>query len=165
MTTPSSHPIVAVLTGGSHGLGRALAHELADRGWTLVLDGRDERALRAAGADLAGTGHRLLPGDVADPAHREDLVAAARDAGGASLLVNNASTLGASPLPRLTDLDPETFRRILAVNVEAPLALVRALLPQLRAASGTVLNLTSDASVEPYETWEGTEPPRRRSTS
>jgi NAD(P)-dependent dehydrogenase (short-subunit alcohol dehydrogenase family) len=146
---------VAVITGASEGLGRALALELAGRGWSLVVDARDADRLARATAELPGGPHPAVAGDVADPAHRRELVDVAGELGGARLLVNNASTLGASPLPTFADLDPATYRRVLEVNLVAPLALTAALLPQLRRHSGVVLNLTSDASVEAYETWGG----------
>jgi NAD(P)-dependent dehydrogenase (short-subunit alcohol dehydrogenase family) len=146
---------VAVVTGASEGLGRALAHELASRGWALVLDARRELALRDAVRSLPGGPHPAIAGDVADPAHRRDLVDVAAELGGATALVNNASTLGASPLPSLADLDVATYRRILEVNLVAPVALTAALLAQLRRHRGVVVNLTSDASVEAYETWGG----------
>ena len=94
-----------------------------------------------------------VPGDDADPAHRRALA----DAVGLrlDLLVNNASELGPSPLPHLADLDPGDFLRILTVNAVAPLAVVQAVLPALRAARGTVVNISSDAAVEAYEGWGG----------
>ena len=150
----SSEP-VAVITGASQGLGLALAHELASRGWGLVLDARREVVLRDAVRGLPGGPHPAIAGDVADPAHRRDLVDVAAELGGATALVNNASTLGASPLPALADLDTTTYLRILQVNLVAPIALTAALLPQLRPRGGVVVNVTSDASVEPYETWGG----------
>lgn len=146
---------VAVITGASRGLGLALAHALADRGWSLVLDARDAEPLRRAAAALPGGPHLALAGDVTDPAHRADLVATAETLGGADLLVNNASTLGRSPLPVLADLDPATYTRILDVNVVAPLALAAALLPRLRERGGRVVNISSDAGVEAYEAWGG----------
>ena len=144
---------VAVITGASRGLGRALATELAGRGWRLVLDARDEHTLAGAVAMLAGGPHRALPGDVTDPDHRRALAAAAEELGGVDLLVNNASTLGASPLPSFADLDATTYAEVFAVNVVAPMALVRELLPALRQRGGRVLDISSDAAVEPYETW------------
>jgi NAD(P)-dependent dehydrogenase (short-subunit alcohol dehydrogenase family) len=145
---------VAVITGASQGLGLELARALAREGWQVVGDARGSQALAAAFADLPGT-HSPVAGDVTDPAHRAQLAAAAADLGGANLLVNNASTLGASPLPAFADLDPATYLRTFETNVVAPLALVRELLPQLRANNGTVLDISSDAAVEPYETWGG----------
>ncbi len=137
---------VAVITGASRGLGAALAEELDRRGWDLVVDARD------AGALATAPGHHV-PGDVTDPAHREQLAQTAQRLGGADLLVNNASTLGESPMPAVADLSPETLASTLDTNVVAPHALTRLLLPQLLASRGTVLNITSDASVEPYEGW------------
>src|SRR5688572_5376398 len=104
---------VAVLTGASQGLGLALAHHLAERDWSVVADARSSDRLAAAVAALPGGPHLAVPGDVTDSWHRGALAAAAAELGGADLLVNNASTLGASPLPRLADLDPTTFARIL----------------------------------------------------
>src|SRR3954469_3771816 len=153
MTSQSNR--VAVITGASQGLGRALANELAGRGWSLVLDARHEAALADAVRQLPGGPHPAIAGDVSDPAHRRDLVDVAAELGGARALVNNASTLGASPLPALADLDTPTYLRILQVNLVAPIALTAALLPQLRARDGVVVNVTSDAAVEPYETWGG----------
>jgi len=146
---------VAVITGASQGLGLALAHTLAASGWSVVADARDAVRLDAAVADLPGGPHLAVPGDVTDSWHRGALAASAADLGGADLLVNNASTLGASPLPRLADLEPDTYLRTFEVNVVAPIALTSLLLPQLRARGGRVLNVTSDASVEAYETWGG----------
>lgn len=146
---------VAVITGASQGLGLAWAAELAAAGWSLVVDARDAVRLEAAVRSLAGGPHAPVPGDVTDSWHRGALAAAATELGGADLLVNNASTLGASPLPRLADLEPATYARILEVDVVAPLALAGLLLPQLRERRGRIVNITSDASVEPYETWGG----------
>ncbi len=137
---------VAVITGASRGLGAALATELDRRGWDLVVDARDETALAAAPG-------RRVAGDVTDPRHRRALADAAEAQGGADLLVNNASTLGASPMPAVRDLEEETLRHTLETNVLAPHALTRLLLPQLLARSGTLVNISSDAAVEAYEGW------------
>jgi len=145
---------VAVVTGASRGLGQALADGLVDRGWHVVLDGRDPARLRAAAAGWAGRA-TAVPGDVAAPAHRLELAAAAAAAGGAALLVNNASELGPSPLPGLAEHPLDVLARVLAVDVLAPVGLFQLLLPQLRAHGGTVLNVSSDAAVQPYEGWGG----------
>src|SRR6478752_597540 len=146
---------VAVITGASQGLGLAFAHALAESGWSVVADARDAVRLELAVAALPGGPHLAVPGDVTDSWHRGALAASAADLGGADLLVNNASTLGVSPLPRLADLEPETYLRTLEVNVVSPIALASLVLPQLRARRGRILNITSDASVEAYETWGG----------
>jgi short-subunit dehydrogenase len=148
---------IAVVTGASRGLGRALADGLAGAGYSLILDARDEAALNAAAAELeSGGGHiTAIPGDIADPAHRASLAAAAADLGGASLLVNNAGTLGISPLPALADYPADQLLAALNVNVVAPIALTQLLLPDLRRLGGAVLSVTSDAAIEPYAGWGG----------
>ena len=146
---------VALITGASQGLGRALAAELADRGWTLVVDARRADRLAAAVESLPADRVVAIPGDVADAAHRAELVAAVTAQGRLDLLVNNASTLGASPLPALDAIELDLFRQIYEVNVVAPLALVRAVLPALQAAGGTVVDISSDAAVEAYAGWGG----------
>jgi NAD(P)-dependent dehydrogenase (short-subunit alcohol dehydrogenase family) len=157
MTTSS----VAVVTGASRGLGRALAGALAGAGFRLIIDARDCLALQAAAAairarhDLPLRSVLAVPGDITDPAHRADLAAAAADVGGASLLINNAGTLGASPLPALAGYPVDELRTSLEVNVVAPIALTQLLLPDLRRLGGSVLSVTSDAAVEAYAGWGG----------
>ncbi|MEU1461810.1 SDR family NAD(P)-dependent oxidoreductase [Streptomyces sp. NPDC005727] len=149
---------VAIITGASKGLGRALAEGLAARGWDLVLDARGDGPLEAAAEAVAGYGTRVtaVPGDVTDAGHRAALVAAARGLGGVDLVVSNASALGAEPLVRLAELPPEGLRRALEVNVVAALGLVREALPLLReSAAGTVVTVSSDAAVEACGTWGG----------
>jgi NAD(P)-dependent dehydrogenase (short-subunit alcohol dehydrogenase family) len=143
---------VAIVTGASRGLGLALARELARRGWRLVIDARGEDALAQAARELGNlTRVDALAGDVADAAHRRALVAAAGDR--LDLLVNNASALGPSPQPRLGAYPLEELERVYRVNVGAPLALIQLALPRLD--SGCVINVTSDAAIEPYPGWGG----------
>jgi NAD(P)-dependent dehydrogenase (short-subunit alcohol dehydrogenase family) len=146
---------VALITGASRGLGRALAHDLAADGWSLVLDARGPEELASTIAAMAADRTRALPGDVTDPRHREDLVAAAWDLGGLDLLVNNASRLGPSPQPRLADYPTSELARVYDVDVLAPHALLREALPALRRSGGAVVNVSSDAAVEAYEGWGG----------
>ncbi|MEV6284599.1 SDR family NAD(P)-dependent oxidoreductase [Kribbella sp. NPDC051770] len=147
---------VAVVTGASTGLGLALAHGLAERGWSLIITARGADALKNAADELAATTDVVpLAGDVTDPEHRADLVDAAGELGRLDLLVNNASYLGPSPLQRLAGADLTELRRVYEVNVVAPIALTQALLPELRTAAGIVLNVSSDAAVEAYEGWGG----------
>jgi NAD(P)-dependent dehydrogenase (short-subunit alcohol dehydrogenase family) len=143
----------AIVTGASRGLGLALADALADRGWRLVIDARDGVALERAAASLRDrTEVAALAGDVGDPWHRKALVAAAD--GPLQLLVNNASSLGPSPLPPLARYPLDELEQVYRVNVVAPLALAQLALPRL-AAGARVLNITSDAAVEAYEGWGG----------
>lgn len=145
---------VAIVTGASRGLGLALAEGLVDSGWRVVVDGRGAAALAAA-ARILGPSAVPVPGDVTDPAHRADLVAAADALGGADLLVNNAGVLGPSPQPPLAGYPLDVLRHVYEVNVVAPLALAQAVLPALRARGGALVNVTSDAALEPYEGWGG----------
>jgi NAD(P)-dependent dehydrogenase (short-subunit alcohol dehydrogenase family) len=150
---------VAVITGASRGFGKALAEDLARDGWSLVIDARDAAALEAAAVQVARSAPaaviRARPGDVADAAHRAELVAAAAELGGLDLLVNNASLLGPSPQPTLDAYPLDALEAVYHVNVFAPLGLVQAALPLLVAAHGTIVNVTSDAAVEGYEGWGG----------
>ncbi|MFF0475890.1 SDR family NAD(P)-dependent oxidoreductase [Streptomyces sp. NPDC004284] len=147
---------VAIITGASKGLGRALAQALAGRGWDLVLDARTAGALEESAEEARTRGVRVVAvaGDVTDAAHRRELVAAARELGGLDLLVNNAGILGAEPLVPLDSHSLDGFRAALEVNVVAPLGLLQEVLPLLRAApAGAVINLSSDAAAEAYRTW------------
>jgi NAD(P)-dependent dehydrogenase (short-subunit alcohol dehydrogenase family) len=141
---------VAIITGASRGLGLALAHALDERGWRLIVDARGGAALRAATQGL-GRVHAIV-GDLADPAHRRALVEAAGEP--IDLLVNNASLLGPSPQPALVEYPLDELKRVYEVNVVAPLALVQAALPRLRAGAA-IIDITSDAAVEPYAGWGG----------
>jgi NAD(P)-dependent dehydrogenase (short-subunit alcohol dehydrogenase family) len=151
---------VAVVTGASRGLGRALAAGLAREGYDLIVDGRDAAALRAAadvigGSTVPGGTVTAVPGDVTDAGHRMALWRAVKARGALDLLVNNAGTLGASPPPALADYPAAALRAAFEVNVVAPVALTQLMLPLLRARGGAVLNITSDAAVEPYAGWGG----------
>ncbi|GAA2289955.1 SDR family oxidoreductase [Streptomyces kunmingensis] len=149
---------VAIITGASRGLGRALATALAERGWDLVLDARSAQPLEEVAAALRKGGGtvRALPGDVSDGGHRVELIAAAWELGGLDLLVNNAGVLGVAPLVPLEQHPLNDFRAALEVNVVAPLGLLQEALPLLREApAGAVINLSSDAAAEAYGTWGG----------
>jgi NAD(P)-dependent dehydrogenase (short-subunit alcohol dehydrogenase family) len=141
---------VGIVTGASRGLGLALARALVVRDWNLVVDARGGAALAEAWAGIPQV--VALPGDVADPQHRRQLVAAA--GGEIDLLVNNASVLGPSPQPLLGEYPLGTLERVYTVNLLAPLALVQLALPFLRTGA-RVLNVSSDAAVEAYEGWGG----------
>lgn len=148
---------VAIVTGGSRGLGKALAFKLLGKGLVVIIDGRDAEDLERARRDLAQAGEVVaIAGDVADPAHAHALIAAADRLGRLDLLVNNASTLGKTPLPRIDQLERETFDALFAVNVFAPIHLAQhALKLMARSEVATIVNVTSDAGVEAYETWGG----------
>ena len=140
----------AIVTGASRGLGLALSRALAERGWRLVIDAREAGPLEAAAAELPDV--VSLPGDVSDPSHRHALVEAAGER--IDLLVNNASLLGPSPQPALADYPLDVLETVYRVNVIAPLALIQLALPRL-SEDARIVNVTSDAAVEPYEGWGG----------
>jgi NAD(P)-dependent dehydrogenase (short-subunit alcohol dehydrogenase family) len=143
----------AIITGASRGLGRALARALAQRGWALVIDARGAADLERVARELGAiTEVAAIPGDVADPEHRRALVHAAGDR--VDALVNNASVLGPSPQPELANYPLEELERVYRVNVLAPLALAQLVLPHL-PDGGRIVNVTSDAAVEPFEGWGG----------
>jgi NAD(P)-dependent dehydrogenase (short-subunit alcohol dehydrogenase family) len=151
-SSPDPAP-VAVVTGASQGLGQALTAALVNRGWHVVVDARRSERLDEAVTAFGPDRVTAVVGDVTDPDHRDALVAAAHgQPGPVRLLVNNASTLGASPLPALDAVSPAVLERTFAVNVVAPVALTAALLREL-APPAIVVNITSDAAVEAYEGW------------
>jgi len=144
---------VALITGASRGLGLATARALAGRGWSLVVDARHEAGLAEAVRGLP----RVTPvaGDVTNAGHRSALAAAVGAAGRLDVLVNNASSLGPSPLPHLRGYDPGALRHVYETNVLGPLALIQLLAVPLAQANGTIFNVSSDAAVEAYEGWGG----------
>ena len=144
---------IALITGASRGLGRAAAHALAQRGWSLIVDARRADDLAGAMRGLADV--VAVPGDVTDPGHRADLAAAVGRAGGLDVLVNNASRLGPSPQPLLRDYPLDELGRVYDTNVIAPLALIQLLTAPLAAAAGTIVSVSSDAAVEAYPGWGG----------
>lgn len=146
---------VALITGASRGLGLALAQALAQKGWTLIVDARHADALEQARQQLSAlTRVVAIPGDVVDASHRQALVQAAASLGGVDLLVNNASLLGPSPQPGLLDYALDVLESVYRANVFAPLAILQALKPNLKPEA-TIINVSSDAGVEPYQGWGG----------
>ncbi len=153
MAQSTSH--TALITGGSRGLGLALARGLAQLRWNLIIDARGAEALNAARDELARlTSVIAIAGDVTDAVHREALVEAAVKKGGLDALVNSASILGPSPQPPLLEYPLDVLERVYRTNVIAPLALIQALRYQLKPGV-CVINITSDAGVEAYEGWGG----------
>jgi len=141
---------VGIVTGASRGLGLALARALDQRGWRLIVDARGRDALAEAAAGLKNV--TAIAGDVADPEHRRALVEATGDE--IDLVVNNAGLLGPSPQPELADYPLDVLREVYEANVIAPLALLQLALPRM-GEGAAVLDITSDAGIEPYEGWGG----------
>jgi NAD(P)-dependent dehydrogenase (short-subunit alcohol dehydrogenase family) len=146
---------VAIVTGASRGLGRLLATFLAGRNYQLIIDARGATELAETAESLRALGATVvaIPGDVSDPAHRRQLVETAAQSGRLDLLINNASTLGQTPLPPLARYPLERFEQVLEINLLAPLALIQEASSLLARSRGLVVNLSSDAAVGGYPGW------------
>jgi NAD(P)-dependent dehydrogenase (short-subunit alcohol dehydrogenase family) len=146
---------VAIVTGASRGLGLATARALAEQGWSVAADARRADQLLAAADSMPAGRFVAVPGDITDPGHRAELVAAARQLGTITLLMNNASRLGPSPQPGLAAYPQPDLAAVYAVNVLAPVALTQLVIADLLTAGGTIINVSSDAAVEAYDGWGG----------
>jgi len=145
----------ALITGASRGLGLALARQLAQNGWGLIIDARGKKALEQARLELsAKTKVIAIPGDLTAESHRKKLAKAASELGGLDALINNASFLGPSPQPHLLDYPLDVLEQVYYTNVIAPLGLIQALYSALKP-DACVINVTSDAGVEAYGGWGG----------
>jgi NAD(P)-dependent dehydrogenase (short-subunit alcohol dehydrogenase family) len=135
---------VALVTGGTRGLGLLVAHELAGEGCRLVICARDAAELERAAGELRAAGAEVLPlaCDVADQAAVERTVAAATaHYGRIDLLVNNAGVITAGPAPVMTARDFEWAMSIMFWGTLYP---ILAVLPQMRARRrGRIVNITS----------------------
>jgi len=141
---------VALVTGGSTGLGRALSGELARQGWHVITDGRSEEKFKGAALPETVT---VVVGDLTDADHRGRLRTEVERHGRLDLLVHNASTLGPLPMRPLAEVDIPDLMHVWRTNIGGPLVLTSALLPWLREADGVLLSISSDAAVHHYETW------------
>lgn len=145
----------ALITGASKGLGKALATSLAHQGWQLIITARGRDRLIGVASELREQTRVIaVDGDINDHDHRKRIVDAAIVFGGLDLVVNNAGTLGVSPLPTLLEYPLDDLESVFHTNVISPLALLQELNGWLTPGA-RIVNLTSDAAVEPYETWGG----------
>jgi NAD(P)-dependent dehydrogenase (short-subunit alcohol dehydrogenase family) len=144
------------ITGGTSGLGLALVREFKARGCLVAFVARDARRV----AEVAKqTGAYGIAGDIA---RKEDIHPVALQItgllGGLDVLVNNASSLGPTPLRLLGDTDCEALELALATNLLGPFRLTKSLLGALTASAregrgAVVLNVSSDAAISPYPGW------------
>ena len=155
MNTKANKNRTALITGASRGLGLALAHGLAERGWQLLIDARNADALEMARHELAKkTVVVAIAGDVTNATHRQALAQAADHLGGLDTIVNNAGALGPSPQPALLDYPLDVLEQVYRANVVAPLGVLQAVRGELKP-NARIVNITSDAGVEPYAGWGG----------
>lgn len=148
---------VALITGASKGLGRTIAEFLAPQNYELIITARhaDELQITAqALTQLGGTIHAIA-GDVANSNHRHELASTVENIGQLDLLINNASTLGITPMSVMAEYPPSELASVFSINVIAPVALLQAVLPILKNSKGLVVNISSDAAKGGYETWGG----------
>jgi NAD(P)-dependent dehydrogenase (short-subunit alcohol dehydrogenase family) len=145
----------ALITGASRGLGLALARQLAQNGWGLIIDARGRKALEEVRLELSEkTKIIAIPGDITAESHRKKLAKVASELGGLDALINNASLLGPSPQPKLLDYPLDVLEQVYYTNVIAPLGLIQALHSALKT-DACVINVTSDAGIEAYSGWGG----------
>ena len=144
----------ALITGGSRGLGLALAESLAQQGWNLLITGRNAARLLEVRNQLRQHSQVVaISGDVRDEVHLLELADALRNQDWSlDLIVNNASALGVSPLQPLLDHPVENLHTVFHTNMIAPISLLQKIRPFLQEGA-TIVNVSSDAAVEAYETW------------
>jgi NAD(P)-dependent dehydrogenase (short-subunit alcohol dehydrogenase family) len=145
------------VTGGTSGLGLALVRELVGRGAEVAFVARTREQVERVARQHPG-----VHGIVGDVSKKEDIYPIALQItgtlGGLDVLVNNASSLGPTPLALLADTDCEDLEQALATNLVGPFRLTKALLGALGASAregrgAVVLNVSSDAAINAYPTW------------
>lgn len=146
-----------IITGGSRGLGRALALRLSAEGAKVALVARNQKELDEAVNEIRKNGG-IAFGIVADVGDKESVYPivgqAAALAGPVDILINNASALGPVPLRLIADTDCEDFERALQVNAIGPFRLIKAVIGSMvLRQTGVIVNISSDAAVEAYPSW------------
>ena len=141
---------VALVTGGSRGLGQVIARVLGARGYALVLAARDSTALEETAGHLARIAPAVVTvaGDITEATTRARLIEAARGLGGLDVLVNNAAELG--PIGPLLTFDVPRFARLFPVNVGAPLVLTQMAVPYLKPGMTTASTGSPSGVIQPY---------------
>jgi NAD(P)-dependent dehydrogenase (short-subunit alcohol dehydrogenase family) len=139
-----------LVTGATHGMGRAISALLDSLGHQSLLVGRDQEELRRLQKELKGA--TVWPHDLSSLEGTEVLVERAREAmGGLDALINNAGTI--DPIAPLKEADPVEWTRAIAVNLTAPALLMRAALPDLLASGGRIVNISTGAALKAMPGW------------
>ena len=144
---------VALVTGASQGLGRALALAYAGEGASLVLNSRREEGVRPVAEEAENLGAEVLglAADVSEGANVEGMVRAAVDRfGHVDVLVNNAGLLGSRL--RIEDYPEDEWRRVIDANLTGPYLVSKATIPHMREG-GSIINVVSGVSVEGRAEW------------
>jgi len=146
----------ALITGASKGFGLALAEALARNGWQLIINARNAKTLLTTQRHLEQfTTVAAISGDVRDEIHLLQFAEKLEQLNWKlDLIVNNASTIGASPQPQLLEYSVDTLHQIFHTNVLAPISLLQKV-KVFTNASATIINLSSDAAANTYENWGG----------
>ena len=141
--------MIALLTGASRGIGRAIALELADLGFDLALVGRDQASLEETASLIPGTRVSLITADLSDPGSSKYIVERTVSAfGGLDLLVNCAGVPQKGPF---TEVTPEAWDKVFAVNARAPFFICQAALEPLKKSSKPmVINIASVVGFKGY---------------
>ncbi len=138
--------LIGLVTGGSTGIGAAVARELAQEGATVLITGRHEETLRASAAQHPAI--RYIVADVSKAADSARVIEELRTKyGRLDVLVNNA---GIAPIRPLTDASPDHVREVLEVNVVGLIEITRLALPLLRASKGNIVNVASVLADKPF---------------
>ena len=144
---------VALITGASQGLGRALALAYAKEGASLVVNSRSEEGIRPVAGEVEGLGAEVLA-VAADVSKGEDARRLVEEAvgrfGGIDVLVNNAGVLGSRVA--IEEYPEEEWRRVIDANLTGPYLVSRAAIPHLRE-NGSIINVVSGVSVEGRAEW------------
>jgi len=144
---------VALVTGGSKGIGRGAAEALAAAGATVVICARDREELRATAGEITEkTGQKVIPipADVTDQAEvRQLLERVKQEAGDIDILVNNAGGIGQTG--NFEDIGEEVYMSLYDLNVVSMVRLMKAVLPAMKQKRwGRIINLSSENGLQPY---------------
>src|SRR5262249_31048157 len=147
MTTDSTRPRVAVITGGGQGIGLAAARAFAHAGFSVMIAGRNQQRLQAAAAELQRNKAQIITErcDVTDPASVDNLISAVRKRHAAiDVLFNNAGVAhtGAS----VEKLAVATWKQVIETNLTGMFLVTRAALPLIRTGATIVNNLSVAAT-------------------
>src|SRR5947209_582052 len=141
-----------LVTGGSMGIGRAVATALAEQGATVLVAARNRDDLRATVDAFPGDGHRALGLDVSDDAAWPEVVAEIAGSGPLHGLVTAAGILG--PIGSLEEIDPAQFRAVIEINLLGTMLALRACLPLLQATGGAAVTFSGGGSTSPLPRYD-----------